>query len=69
VDPIIEEAVAEWNRIHLDCDINYVHKGMNCLTEMYSAIRADVPNIDNQTQTNYELLADLRRAGKVSPSF
>ena len=39
---------------------------MNCLTEMYSAIKADVPNSDPQTQENTQLLEDLKRASKVS---
>lgn len=46
--------------------VNYIYKGNNNLTEMYSAIRAEVPVMaDPSTQTNEELLAYLFQASKV----
>lgn len=46
--------------------IKYINKGMNNLTEMYSAIEAEVPiPADPLTQTNFGFLADLKNAPKV----
>lgn len=39
---------------------------MNNLTEMYSAIKADVPNDDPLTQVNEELLDELRQVKQVN---
>ena len=46
--------------------IEYIHKGENCLTEMYSAIEAEVPiPTDPNTQTNTGLIAKLKLASKL----
>ena len=46
--------------------IHYIHKGMNCLTEMYSAIKAEVPVSDDpSTELNRTLLSELRQADKL----
>ena len=39
---VIQGALQEWNKKHPEKSIKYVTKGMNCLTEMYSAIAAEV---------------------------
>ena len=50
-------------------EIHYVHKGMNCLTEMYSAIAADVPiESDPTTQKDPKLVKKLLSADRVSVS-
>jgi hypothetical protein len=42
-------------------------QGQNDLTEMYSAIEAEVPiESDPLTQPNFEFVEDLKRADKVS---
>jgi hypothetical protein len=51
-------------------EIHYVHKGMNCLTEMYSAIAADVPiESDPTTQKDPKLIKTLLSADRVSVSY
>ena len=46
--------------------INYLMKGMNCLTEMYSAIAAEVPILsDPETQYNTEFLKELQTADRL----
>jgi nicotinamidase-related amidase len=46
--------------------VNKVIKGKNPYTEHYSAIRAEVPDPeDDETQANTELLTALRRADRV----
>lgn len=61
---VINEALEEWTAERFDRDLQFVHKGMNCLTEMYSAIKADVQmETDKQTQENTKLLEYLGTAG------
>lgn len=46
--------------------VHYVHKGMNLLTEMYSAIAADVPvPSDPSTHMNHALLSELNQYKKL----
>ncbi len=46
--------------------VSNIFKGMNPMTENYSAIRAEVPDdADPQTQTNTRLLLDLARADRL----
>ena len=55
----INEALQEWSAEHMKM-IKYVMKGQNCLTEMYSAIAAEVPiPTDPNTKTNLKLLNEL----------
>ena len=64
--PAINGALQEWAGQRLDA-INYIHKGMNCLTEMYSAVLADVPiPEDATTHLNTTLLAGLHNTEKVN---
>eukprot|EP01032_Pedospumella_encystans_P030663 gene30663-34608_t len=39
----IQSAIRAWDTHHFTKSVKYIHKGMNCLTEMYSAIAAEVP--------------------------
>lgn len=39
--------------------VHYIQKGMNCLTEMYSAIAAEVTLDDTSTQKDYALIQKL----------
>jgi nicotinamidase/pyrazinamidase len=58
----IQKALSQWSRHqkNLNKTIKYICKGMNCLTEMYSAIEAEVPiNSDQSTTCNVELLMEL----------
>ncbi len=58
--PNINRALQEWTRRRMKI-VNFVRKGMNCLTEMYSAIEAEVPvPTDPTTIRNIELLRKLR---------
>jgi len=58
VVPEIHFALQEWCG-RTGKTINYVMKGENCLTEMYSAIGADVEIDDPRTKKNPILLAEL----------
>ena len=47
--------------------VHYVLKGTNCLTEMYSAIAADVPIPgDSSTQKNPLMMREFTSAKRVS---
>ena len=48
-------------------DVKYIMKGMNCLTEMYSVIQADVMiETDPSTKKNVNLMRDLLSCRTVS---
>ena len=65
VVPLLNEALQEWVRQKMKT-VEYVHKGMNCLTEMYSAIAAEVPiPEDPSTNINRQLLESLHNADKL----
>lgn len=65
VVPVLNEALQAWVE-QKNKSIHYVHKGQNCLTEMYSAIAADVPMPDDPaTCKNPALMAELTSAGKL----
>ncbi len=69
VVPVLNEALQRWAGDNLKT-INYVHKGMCCSTEMYSAIAADVPiPSDPSTYLNHKLLEQLNEADKVFHLF
>eukprot|EP01006_Ploeotia_vitrea_P018398 TRINITY_DN49812_c1_g1_i1.p1 TRINITY_DN49812_c1_g1~~TRINITY_DN49812_c1_g1_i1.p1 ORF type:complete len:278 (+),score=4.54 TRINITY_DN49812_c1_g1_i1:36-869(+) len=62
VVPVLNEALQEWCATK-KATVNYVLKGTNCLTEMYSAIKADVPmDNDKSTQKDPVLMAELTAA-------
>lgn len=65
VVPVINDALQEW-AMHSKRPIQYVFKGFNYRTEMYSALEAEVvdPN-DYTTSLNEELLSMLRISDKV----
>lgn len=61
----INRALQSWSEYHMKV-IEYIHKGENCLTEMYSAIEAEVPiPTDPNTQTNKDLIHKLKQAKKL----
>jgi hypothetical protein len=46
--------------------VRYINKGMNCATEMYSVMAAEVPlESDPSTCFNQSLFQELRTADKV----
>lgn len=62
----IQRAVRDWDIHHYTKSVKHVHKGMNCLTEMYSAIQAEVPiGTDPTTTKNTELLRELRSCRRL----
>ena len=69
VVPIISNSLQIWSATHKK-EVRYIRKGQNCLTEMYSAIRADfeIPE-DPRTQRDPVLIRDLLRAEKVKPHY
>ncbi len=65
VVPVLNDALQEWAKHNMKI-IHYVHKGTNCLTEMYSAIAAEIPVDDDPgTSTNQSLLDALHTADKL----
>jgi nicotinamidase-related amidase len=65
VVPVLNTALQNWAGTNLK-EINFVHKGMNCATEMYSAIAADVPiPSDPATYVNHKLLDHLNTADQL----
>lgn len=65
VVPVLNTALQNWAGTNLK-QINFVHKGMNCDTEMYSAIAADVPiPSDPSTYVNHKLMDQLNTADQV----
>ena len=65
VVPPIDSALQEWSR-HNNREVEYVMKGMNSLTEMYSALEAEVPIPDDMsTQLNSKLLRRLQSAKQL----
>jgi nicotinamidase/pyrazinamidase len=65
VYPTINEAIQEWSE-HTRRTIRYIHKGMNPLTEMYSAMCAEVPlKSDIATNMNTSWMEELRNCDRV----
>ncbi|MBM75026.1 MAG: hypothetical protein CMK59_06480 [Proteobacteria bacterium] len=65
VVPVLNDALQEWVKIKMK-PVEYIHKGMNCLTEMYSALAAEVPLQDDPTTSmNLELLKKLNTADNI----
>mmetsp|Transcript_15410 Transcript_15410/g.23238 ORF Transcript_15410/g.23238 Transcript_15410/m.23238 type:complete len:301 (-) Transcript_15410:237-1139(-) len=62
VHPDINSSLQEWATTKMD-SVTYVHKGMNCLTEMYSAVLADVPiPADTTTHLNRRIIEKLHNS-------
>jgi nicotinamidase-related amidase/cytoskeletal protein CcmA (bactofilin family) len=62
VVPCLNAALQEWAQGRLDT-VSYIMKGTNCLTEMYSALSAEVPIAsDPSTKLDLALLEKLRSA-------
>ena len=61
----VRAACSEWEEEHL-CIVQMVTKGENPWTEHYSAVMAEVPDIqDPHTQLNHTLIAQLDRADAI----
>ena len=65
VVPVLNDALQEWVKANMK-SVNYIHKGTNCLTEMYSALAAEVPiEEDPSTEINASLLSQLHTADRL----
>jgi len=65
VIPEINDALQEWAS-HNMTTVEYIIKGTNCGTEMYSALSAEVPSsADPSTQLDHEMVARLATADRV----
>ena len=65
VRPVILAAVNEWAESRMK-EVVFVWKGQNCLTEMYSALRAEVPvQSDERTLLNTGLLRTLKESSHL----
>lgn len=63
--PSINNAVQKWTEV-TGKQVHYVMKGTNCMTEMYSALSADVPvGSDASTYADNELIANLYGGDRV----
>jgi nicotinamidase/pyrazinamidase len=62
VDEVLQ-AVNEWSQ-HTGRSVEWVMKGQNLLTEMYSALAADVP-VSPETAYNFSLLESLKQADSL----
>lgn len=61
--PEILSAVDSWVEASAK-SVTWIHKGQNLLTEMYSAIQAEVP-VDTSTSLNHNLIGLLRSSDKL----
>eukprot|EP01034_Spumella_vulgaris_P034252 gene34252-42237_t len=62
----VQEALDAWVAHHPTRSVTHINKGENNLTEMYSAIEAEVPiPSDPRTEQNVPLMHRLKRAKKV----
>jgi nicotinamidase/pyrazinamidase len=57
------DAMQEWC-LHSSSQIQFVHKGQHLLTEMYSALSAEVP-VTKSTSFNESLLSQLKRSDRI----
>ncbi len=65
VVPVLNDALQTWAGEQLDI-VQYIQKGSNPLTEMYSGLSADVPiESDPSTQFNHDVLDRLLEADRV----
>ena len=65
VRPVILAAVNEWAESRMR-EVTFVLKGQNCLTEMYSALRAEVPvPSDERTLHDAALLRALSESSRI----
>lgn len=63
IQPGIKQALGMWEKTNR-CNVHYYFKGLNPLTEHYSAIEAEwVDPEDSETNTNMKLVEDLAEGG------
>lgn len=61
----LQDALDLWSA-HTGKEVQLIHKGMNNLTEMYSAVRAEVPlAVDPSTDTNVPFVQELAKSTKL----
>ncbi len=64
--PLLQLALDRWQQAHPQQSIQCIRKGSNDLTEMYSALIAEVPvAADLDTQLNTQFLAQLQSCPKL----
>lgn len=64
VRPAILDAVNHWAVARMK-EVTFSWKGQNCLTEMYSALRAEVPVPSDERTVNTGLIRALRESSRV----
>ena len=65
VVPLLNKALQQWSGL-TGKQVNYIMKGQNCETIMYSALSADVPiESDSGTYADNELVSKLHAAERV----
>lgn len=65
VVPVLNHALQVWAGTRFK-EVHYVMKGQNCLTEMYSAIKADyIIETDRRTQLDPVLMEELQDTENV----
>jgi len=57
------DAMQEWS-LHSGSQVQFIHKGQHLLTEMYSALSAEVP-VTKATAFNESLLKKLKRSDRI----
>lgn len=67
VVPCVNQALQDWAEHSLNT-VTYIMKGTNCLTEMYSALCAEVPiKNDSSTCLDTKTITRLEAADQVPP--
>jgi nicotinamidase-related amidase len=65
VYPILATALEQWSK-HNHKEVLYIEKGLHPLTEMYSALQAEVPiDGDESTALNQALLSQLQQSKRL----
>jgi nicotinamidase-related amidase len=64
VRPSVMEALNYWAEVNKK-EIRWVFKGQNIFTEMYSALKAEVPLQDSRTRRNVELIDFIKKHDRI----
>ncbi len=66
VNPELMEALHFWEKSQPGNIVDYIFKGKNPLTEHYSAIQAEVVDVnDAETRTNFALIDELKKSERI----
>jgi nicotinamidase-related amidase len=66
--PIVSDALIGWEQKYF-AKVNYLVKGSNILTEHYSAVRADVPDDEDETtKLNTSFIDTVKQADRIYTS-